>query len=125
MRTHAHSCALTRTHAHACAGQWSTSCNLTNTDTGTDQHRANASRCCISQPPRKRPTRRSHSLPCERCADNSECCQNDRSYNCTAWAAFGNTPGVLGPSFALSTLRYPFVWMKGVLNGYSSTRVSL
>ena len=30
-----------------------------------------------------------------------------------------------GPSFALSTLRYPFVWMKGVLNGYSSTRVSL
>ena len=30
-----------------------------------------------------------------------------------------------GPSSALSTLRYPFVWMKGVLNGYSSTRVSL
>ena len=31
----------------------------------------------------------------------------------------------LGPSFALSTLRYPFVWLKGVRNGYSSTRVSL
>ena len=30
-----------------------------------------------------------------------------------------------GPSFALSTRRYPFVWVKGVLNGYSSTRVSL
>ena len=26
-----------------------------------------------------------------------------------------------GPSFALSTLRYPFVWINGVLNGYSST----
>ena len=25
----------------------------------------------------------------------------------------------------LSTRRYPFVWGKGVLNGYSSTRVSL
>ena len=32
---------------------------------------------------------------------------------------------VLGPSFALSTLRYPFVWGKGVLNGYSSKCVSL
>ena len=30
-----------------------------------------------------------------------------------------------GPSFALSTLEYPFVWVNGVLNGYSSTRVSL
>ena len=32
-----------------------------------------------------------------------------------------------GPSFALTgnTLRYPFVWRKGALNGYSSTRVSL
>ena len=30
-----------------------------------------------------------------------------------------------GPSSALSTRRYPFVWRKGVLNGYSSTRVSL
>ena len=30
-----------------------------------------------------------------------------------------------GPSFALSTLRYPFAWRKGVLNGCSSTRVSL
>ena len=30
-----------------------------------------------------------------------------------------------GSSFALSTLRYPFVWRKWVLNGYSSTRVSL
>ena len=36
---------------------------------------------------------------------------------------FGGT--LAGPSFALSTLRCPFVWMKGVLNGYSSTRVSL
>ena len=32
---------------------------------------------------------------------------------------------VLGPSFALGTRRYPFVWRKGVLNGYSRTRVSL
>ena len=30
-----------------------------------------------------------------------------------------------GPSFALGTRRYPFVWRQGVLNGYSSTRVSL
>ena len=30
-----------------------------------------------------------------------------------------------GPSFALSTLKYPFVWRKGVLNGYSGTGVSL
>ena len=30
-----------------------------------------------------------------------------------------------GPSSALSTRRYPFVWRKGVLNGYSSTRVAV
>ena len=30
-----------------------------------------------------------------------------------------------GPSSRPSTRRYPFVWRKGVLNGYSSTRVSL
>ena len=34
--------------------------------------------------------------------------------------------GHRGPSSAYSsTLEYPCVWVKGVLNGYSSTRVSL
>ena len=33
--------------------------------------------------------------------------------------------GLGGPSSAPSTRRYPFVWLNGVLNGYSSTRVSL
>ena len=34
-------------------------------------------------------------------------------------------PPVTSRPSALSTRRYPFVWGKGVLNGYSSTRVSL
>ena len=34
-------------------------------------------------------------------------------------------PCIRGPSSALSTRRYPFVWVTGVINGYSSTRVSL
>ena len=45
----------------------------------------------------------------------------------SCWAPMINlvTHPLWGPSFALSTRRYPFVWRKGVLNGYSSTRVSL
>ena len=35
------------------------------------------------------------------------------------------TKGARGPSFALSTLRYPFVWRKVVLNGYSSTYLAM
>ena len=37
------------------------------------------------------------------------------------WHAYSKGPS----SPPLSTLEYPFVWRKGVLNGYSRTRVSL
>ena len=53
--------------------------------------------------------------------------QLQRAVYALATARLSESPALVnrGPSFALSTLRYTFVWGKGVINRYSSTRVSL
>lgn len=71
-------------------GEWSFECNVTN------QGRPNSTHCCIN-----RPLETSPGEPCELCDTNTECCQAEHSFlNCSAWAEFGNTPGVIGESDA-------------------------
>jgi len=71
-------------------GQWSCSCNVSEPCRGKVPKAA--SRCCIVQVTRNGTA----PVDCPACAENSACCTNDRSYNCSAWSAFGNAPGVVG-----------------------------
>ena len=62
--------------------------------------------------------RNSNNVLCNNGCTSQTCASNSHSWRYLSQ----HNPG---PSSALSTRRYPFVWGKGVLNGYSSTRVSL
>ena len=68
----------------------------------------------------------SHSAECANCrklTDNFADAMDVQSfsYEYDVWAQFHQST----PWKAVGGGRYPFVWRKGVLNGYSSTRVSL